>query len=405
MTDIMDRIKLAAPELDESELKAIEMDVWIENGAIYLVAAYLEKKSYQKVIIVADDITYEIAGRTLEETIDRVGIANQVTIIKPNSQGDVIADEASIIQLVIDLQQFTPDIIIAAGSGTIHDISRYAAYTTGIPFVSVPTAPSVDGFNSKGAPIILRGEKKTIQAIGPDAIFADLSILTQAPQAMVAAGFGDMIGKYTSLFDWKFGSIVAGEPYSVAVADITRNALLSCVEQVEQIAERDEEGIRTLISSLIESGLAMLLFGQSHSASGAEHHLSHYWEMEYIRLGKRQLLHGAKVGVACIQVSRLYHQLAAAPFAEELVAEATNKIQVERVTAIQAHWEEIQQEIKNIPDADTLATLLQQVGGPSVPSEIGIEEELLDRSLHEAHHVRMNRFTLLRARNELTQIK
>lgn len=401
MTDIMSRIKQAAPDLDESTLKSIEMDMLIENGAIHHVASYLEKRAIRKVIIVADAITYEIAGKTLEDSIDHVGISTHVTLIKPNAQGDVIADEASIIQLVIDIQQVSPEIIIAAGSGTIHDVSRYAAYTTGIPFVSVPTAPSVDGFNSKGAPIILRGEKKTIQAIGPDAIFADLSILTQAPRTMVAAGFGDMIGKYTSLFDWKFGSIVAGEPYSVAVADITRNALISCVEQVESIAAREEEGIRTLISSLIESGLAMLLFGQSHSASGAEHHLSHYWEMEYISLGKRQLLHGAKVGVACIQISQLYHQLAESSFTEQLNVDATDEDQQEHGAAIQSHWTEIQQEVANIPDAQVLADLLQQVGGPTLPSELGIEPELLNRSLQEAHHVRMNRFTLLRARNEL----
>ncbi len=402
MTDIMSRIKRAAPELDESALKAIEMDLMIENGAVQHVASYLVEKSYSKVIIVADAITYEIAGRILEDSISRVGIANQVTIIKPNHQGDVIADEASIIQLVLEIQRIAPDIVVAAGSGTIHDITRYAAYTTGISFISVPTAPSVDGFNSKGAPIILRGEKTTIQAIGPDAIFADLEILSQAPMAMVAAGFGDMIGKYTSLFDWKFGSLVAGEPYSIAVADITRNALQSCVDQVDLIAQRDEVGIRTLISSLIESGLAMLLFGQSHSASGAEHHLSHYWEMEYIRLGKRQLLHGAKVGVACIQISQLYHQLAESSFAKEMTASDDNAMLKDRASAIQAHWEEIQQEITTIPGAASLASLLKKVGGPTVPSELGIGQELLDRSLHEAHHVRMNRFTLLRARNELS---
>lgn len=402
MTDIMSRIKRAAPELDESALKAIEMDLMIENGAVQHVASYLAEKSYSKVIIVADSITYEIAGRTLEESISHVGIANQVVIIKPNHQGDVIADEASIIQLVLEIQRFAPDIVVAAGSGTIHDITRYAAYTTGISFISVPTAPSVDGFNSKGAPIILRGEKTTIQAIGPDAIFADLEILSQAPRSMVAAGFGDMIGKYTSLFDWKFGSLVAGEPYSVAVADITRNALQSCVDQVDLIAQRDEVGIRTLISSLIESGLAMLLFGQSHSASGAEHHLSHYWEMEYIRLGKRQLLHGAKVGVACIQISQLYHQLAQSSFAKDITVFDDNAMLKERVSAIQAHWKEIQQEISTIPDAACLASLLKKVGGPTEPSELGIEQDLLDRSLHEAHHVRMNRFTLLRARNELS---
>jgi hypothetical protein len=36
--------------------------------------------------------------------------------------------------------------------------------------------------------------------------------------------------------------------------------------------------------------------------------------------------------------------------------------------------------------------------------ELGIEQELLNRSLEEAYHVCMNRFTLLSARNELTQI-
>ena len=145
----------------------------------------------------------------------------------------------------------------------------------------------------------------------------------------------------------------------------------------------------------------MLLFGQSHSASGAEHHLSHYWEMEYIRRGKRQLLHGAKVGVACIQISQLYHQLAESSFAKEMTASDDNVMLKDRASAIQAHWEEIQQEIITIPDAASLASLLKKVGGPTVPSELGIEQELLDRSLHEAHHVRMNRFTLLRARNEL----
>jgi glycerol-1-phosphate dehydrogenase [NAD(P)+] len=403
MTDILDKIKQAARGLDEEAQSAIEIDqLRIEAGAITHVAPYLQAKSYKNVTLVADANTYEIAGKMLMDSFSDSEISAHLTLVKANLQGDVIADEVSIIQLILDIQQFTTEVIVAVGSGTIHDIARYSAYTVGIPFVSVPTAPSVDGFNSKGAPIIIRGEKKTIQAIGPDAIFADLNILTKAPAAMVAAGFGDMLGKYTSLFDWKFGSLVAGEPYSQLVADITRNALQQCVDEVASIARRDEEGIRVLIGALIESGLAMLLFGQSHPASGAEHHLSHYWEMAYIRLGKRQLLHGAKVGVACAEISEFYHQLANNGFAERKSKENEfdSEKQHRRLLAIEANWVEIQKEISQIPDKQTIRDLLRTVGGPVNPQELGVHDDLLARSMQEAHHIRLNRYTLLRAYNE-----
>lgn len=386
MSSLIDKVKQLAAGFDEETLRSIEINpLLVEAGAVQAVAPYLKEQNYRRIIVAADAITYDIAGRKLEQAITAHGIDVHVTLITPNSLGDVIADEASIIQLLLDIQQQKAEVVIAAGSGTIHDISRYAAYTAGIPFVSVPTAPSVDGFNSKGAPIIIRGEKKTIAAIGPDAIFADLEILAEAPAAMVAAGFGDMLGKYTSLLDWSFGASEGGEPYSGEVAEITRFALNKCVEHVPQIASRDQEGIRILIEALIESGLAMLLFGQSHSASGAEHHLSHFWEMEYIRLGKRQLLHGAKVGVACAEISKLYHRLAAE---ESGLSFTSNPVKVREAIAA-------------LPDERMIRGWLKQVGGPSTTEELGVDEELLKRSLQEAHHVRPNRYTLLRAYNTI----
>ncbi|MNH30562.1 Glycerol-1-phosphate dehydrogenase [NAD(P)+] [compost metagenome] len=129
----------------------------------------------------------------------------------------------------------------------------------------------------------------------------------------------------------------------------------------------------------------MLLFGQSHSASGAEHHLSHYWEMEYIRLGKRQLLHGAKVGVACAEISKLYHRLA-----EE-----------EKGLSFAANAEQTRAAIQALPTEQAIRQWLKQVGGPSTTEELGVDDELLARSLREAHHVRPNRYTILRAYNTI----
>jgi glycerol-1-phosphate dehydrogenase [NAD(P)+] len=393
--DILESMRALASRMDEQAQRSLDMEqLVIERGAIKQAAPYLASAGFTRAIVVSDKTTYAIAGSALVESIKEVGIDSFSTVIHPDRQGDVIADEASVVQLILDIQRLSADVVIAAGSGTIHDITRFAAYTARIPFIAVPTAPSVDGFNSKGAPLILRGEKQTIQSIGPRALFADLDILTKAPAPMVAAGFGDMLGKYTSLFDWKFGTLVHDEPFHPVVYNITRDALQECIDHVDGIARRDEEGIRTLIGALIESGFAMLLFGLSHPASGAEHHVSHYWEMEYIRQGKRQLLHGAKVGVACAEISKLYHRIA-----EEGLPIGGATEEVGRRMAELS--ERIREEIRSIPEEDQLREWIRRIGGPDTAEKLGVDNQLLERSLKEAHHVRPNRFTLLRAYNTM----
>lgn len=383
MSDILNSIKAAAAENEGGAAFALPELIVIEAEALRQVIPYITGLDWQRPVLVADEHTLAVAGAQLEQECKTAGIAVHVTLVLPNAQGDVIADEASVVQVLLDIQKEQADSVIVAGSGTLHDVARYAAYTAGLPFVSVPTAPSVDGFTSNGSPLIIRGSKVTIPAAGPVAIFADTELLRKAPAPMIAAGFGDMLGKYTSLFDWNFGRLTADEPYSPAVAAITEKALLACVDHANEIGEHTEPGIRVLTEALMESGLAILLFGQSHCASGAEHHLSHYWEMEYIRTGRRQLLHGAKVGVACAEISALYHSLAET-----------------QGLADREQWEQVLREISRLPTPETLRALLRTVHGPSTLAELGVDGALLRRSLREAHLIRMNRHTLLRARNE-----
>lgn len=360
----------------------------LEKGALKQAAFYLKDKGSRDVILAADANTYEAAGRKLEEELGAAGVTVRLCLIEPGASGDVVADETSLLQLLIEVNPETTDAVIAVGSGTIHDIVRYVCYKTGKPFVSVPTAPSVDGFTSKGAPLIVRGVKKTFPAIGPVAIFADVDVLTKAPQQLVAAGFGDMLGKYTSLFDWKFSHLAAQEPYDKEVADMTEKALRACVEHVDEIGKRTEEGIRILMTSLIESGIAMLKFGQSHPASGAEHHLSHFWEMEYLRRGSRALLHGAKVGVACAEISRLYHDAAFRGVYPGQEPEMLKK-----------HGSQVREWLDEVPGEADIRSLLQRAGGPSSLQELGIDGGLFADSVREAHRLR-DRHTLLRALNE-----
>ena len=99
---------------------------------------------------------------------------------------------------------------LAVGSGTITDITRFASHRTKADFISIPTAPSVDGYTSPSASLVIERLKQTVIAQPPIAIFADLPTLCAAPRPMIAAGFGDMLGKYTSLADWQLGHSVVG---------------------------------------------------------------------------------------------------------------------------------------------------------------------------------------------------
>jgi glycerol-1-phosphate dehydrogenase [NAD(P)+] len=223
---------------------------------------------------------------------------------------EVIADAAHVFDVLIAAGGEART-YVAVGSGTLTDITRFASHRSHSHFISVPTAPSVDGFASIGAPLIIHGVKISVYCQAPYAIFADINTLAHAPQTMIAAGFGDMLGKLTSIADWRLGRLLWNEPYDEAIAQRTLDAVQICVDNVDAIGHGAPEGISRLLDALLESGYCMLDFGESRPASGAEHHTSHYWEMKLLREGRPAILHGAKVGVATVMVAALYDRVRA----------------------------------------------------------------------------------------------
>jgi glycerol-1-phosphate dehydrogenase [NAD(P)+] len=373
----------------------------IGNGALLEAASFLEGKMYKRPLIIADERTYKAAGEELSKILSGKEISHSVSMILSDENNDVVADEKSLVQALLDIPDGT-DVLIAVGAGTLHDITRFCSAKMGVPFISIPTAPSVDGFTSLGAPLIIRGVKRTFQMTSPIGVFADLSILKSAPTNMIAAGFGDMIAKNTSLADWKFGHLVFGEPYCPLAAEITQNALSACEKNVATIATGDEEGVRILIESLIQSGLAMLLFGQSHPASGGEHHLSHYWEMEFLQQGRPAVLHGAKVGVSTSMLSDIYKNSfnALLKKGEALELKEDTAESKRLLNNFSTHYQEIIDIYSSIPSSSDLREWLELVGGESLPEQLGIDSELVNTSLTKAHHLR-DRFTALKFFNEI----
>ncbi|KAF6656170.1 sn-glycerol-1-phosphate dehydrogenase [Paenibacillus polymyxa] len=354
--------------------RKVELFIEVRDGALESIASYLNQQNYKHVTLVEDEHTSAAAGKKVAELIREAGLTVDVVRLPPNAVGDVIADETYIMKVLLGVADQS-QAVLAVGSGTIHDLVRFVCYKMNRPFLSVPTAASVDGFTSAGAPLIVDGSKQTFQAVPPEAIFADLSVLASAPQVMTAAGFGDMLGKFTSLADWHVSRDLGNEPYSPVANRITEEALRACVEHVDEIATGSKAGVEVLMNALIASGISMLMIDHSRPASGGEHHISHRIEMDFIAEGRKQVLHGAKVGVASALLSDMYRELAA----------------TQDVEAFEVY--------RTLPTSEQMRAWLAQVGGPSTIAELGVTQEQLARALRTAHTLR-DRYTGLKYMNE-----
>ena len=295
--------------------------------------------------------------------------------------------------------------ILSIGSGSLNDICRVASYREGLEFAIFATAPSMDGFASDTAPITENKFKLTRQAKQPVAIIGDTKILAAAPAELKAAGFGDMIGKYTALADWKISNILTGEYYCDSIAELTREGLKKVTEQADRISENDEEAAARVMEGLVLSGLAMKLASSSRPASGAEHVLSHFWECKKLVAGKWTEFHGKKVGVASIIITHLYRKLVSehetvettkdktdweavkAAYGPELVPEMmkmnsptiTDDIAPEK---IKEKWSEIRKIVlETLPTDEELMSLMKRAGAATTIEEVNVSEEMLKLGL------------------------
>lgn len=398
--------------------------VTIDDRAVEHLTEFCRAQGLQKLFMVADTHTFAAQGRAVQEALVAAGFDFKSIVF---TDEEVIADAAHVFDVLVAAGGEART-YLAVGSGTLTDITRFASHRTHSQFIAVPTAPSVDGFASIGAPLIVHGVKITVICQAPLALFADLRTLAQAPQKMIAAGFADMLGKLTSIADWRIGHLLWNEPYDESIALRTLAAVQICVDNADAIGRGSPAGIRRLLDALLESGYCMLDFGSSRPASGAEHHYSHYWEMKLLREGRPAILHGAKVGVATVLVAGLYDRirqlsrqqvsdlLEAATWpsrAEEeaLIREAYGELagdivaehkafldptaaQVETLRrTILERWEEIQAIAAQVPAAQEVADLLVRVGGPATVAELGLDETERDLAVANGHYLR-DRFTV-----------
>lgn len=391
-------------------------EIVIESGAVQELETEMSDgflKEYISPLLICDTNTNAATEEIMEEIYDRC----QVLVLD--------ADELSADNYAIDVLENNMDedidLILAVGSGTIHDISRYMAYKYKVPFVSVPTAASMDGFAANVAAMTWAGLNKTIPAVAPLAIFADTDIITAAPARLNAAGVSDILAKYICLIDWKISYMLTGEYYCAQIVEIQERAIKLVKSSLRAVADLDEDGCEKLIEALILSGIAVQLVGNSRPASGAEHQLAHLWDMQVIN-GPLSAYHGETVSVAALCVLREYKRIARAiedgrcsvketyeterSLWEEyfgknglldLILEENTPDPLKEISreTLEDCLQDIAEMIEELPDEETMIHMMEKAGCVYEPEELGLSDEIVPLSLQLAPYTR-KRLSLLR---------
>ena len=405
-------------------------DIYIGKALINRLPAFITRRGYGKhCVLVADNITYGVAGEAVYGTLSAAGF--DVTRCVIRRDGEMLPDETACGEVLLSIQPET-NFLVSVGSGSVTDITRVVAMRTNLPFVSVGTAPSMDGYTSVVCPLVFRKAKIHRAGKCPEVIVCDLDVLATAPDKMIASGVGDVLGKYIANADWQLGQIINDEPYCGACASIVMDAAQRLIDNVQEIAQKTEKGIRVLIEALILSGLTILVIGHTRAVASIEHNIAQFWEARMIQRGQQPPQHGASVGVATLLVWPFFDRFAGEDLScldledikrrrisradrERWVVHAygeeggrdilrenpgdflTWEEQTRRIKRAQEQFSQIQAVIRAMPPVSRIAETMRALHAEMKPEEEGVDPDLLGLSLRcsKDYRTRYSLFKLL----------
>ena len=263
---------------------------------------------YDRILLICDSNTFKAAGEKVQALLgDKVE-----SLLIYESEGFLVPNEESVEIAESRLTDKT-QLIVGVGSGVINDICKYVSFGKGLPYYIVATAPSMDGYASKGAAMLMSGMKITYNTHVPKCIIGDTDVLRNAPLEMIKSGYGDIIGKFSCLNDWRLSSVVNGEPVCEYIYKLTYDTALGMSKMGKAVISRTEESIEYLMKALVIVGIAMAYMGNSRPASGSEHHLSHYFEVVGLLRNEPYFCHGTDVAYSMYEVQRMREKILALP--------------------------------------------------------------------------------------------
>lgn len=353
----------------DSKIQVVQVSRKIVYGrhAIQKLPQVLQELRIKNIAIISGKTaTKQIAEKEIMPLIENSGIVTNKEMQKVVDTNHYILDKPIIKDLISIANEIKKEnqTILVCGGGSIIDYTKVIAHISDQQYISVPTSASHDGFSSPYLNYLLRqklsvkkSKDKRLDYIPkpPIAIVGDTFLINKEPQKYFASGVGDILSKIVANLDWKLSHRITGEPFDEYAATF---GLLSA-EVVDQglflLKNGGELATRLVVKALGNSGVAMSIAGNSRPASGSEHLISHYIDVERQKLGMTKVIpHGMQTGLASIVMLYLHG----------------NK-----------RWRRTRE-------------ILEAVKAPITLKDIGIDEDLFLKAMTNAHKLRP-RYTIL----------
>lgn len=276
----------------------------VEADALNAVADIAQRYNLgQNLLVVCDDATWVAAGQQLQTIL-----GNDYQVM-PHSIGRAPHAKLSHVEpIVISAQAHDIGSLVAVGSGTVNDITKYAAHQLGCDYICVATAASMNGYSSATASLEVDYVKHSFVAKPPKAVVADLRIIASAPRRLARAGLGDTLCRSTVAADRYISHVVLGTPFEREIFEKLRQHEPWLLANIALLKEGSMEYMHYLMHALLDAGDAMTQVQSSVVASQGEHMIAHTLEMLY---GKelRETLHGEMIAVTATAMAQLQHKI------------------------------------------------------------------------------------------------
>jgi len=228
---------------------AIPSILKIGNGALGKIGGYLKAENLDQVVLFFGNGLIDMFGELVMNSLKEA----EVNVLEYNELDTVDIDDIITLAFAIPNKAKA---VISIGGGKVIDAGKYAAFLRNLPFISVPTSSSSDGFSSASASLLVQGKRTSVPARLAYGIIVDTQVIRTAPEKFIYSGIGDMISKITALYDWIFEEKAGcGEVNDFAVM-IAKKAVNSFVRTPYE-SIKDELFLKELLDSLAMSSHAL----------------------------------------------------------------------------------------------------------------------------------------------------
>lgn len=264
----------------------------VNSNILENVGSYVERAGISRVIVLFGEGIRELFG---EKIISSIKNKTTLSLLETYDFDDITIEK--LIPHAFSIPS-KADAVIGVGGGKVLDTAKYIAFLNNLPFISIPTSTSNDGFSSSGCSLVINGKRTSVHAAMPFGIIVDLAVIKNAPVKFIYSGLGDIVSKISAVFDWYFEERNNAARVDDFAAMLAKKSVNSIV-RMPYTNITEQFFLKEMVDSLTMSGIAMEIAGSSSPASGSEHLISHALD----KILDKPQLHGIQVGIATYLMS------------------------------------------------------------------------------------------------------